>query len=132
MDQQVLSTRSPHLRILLAEDSVVYQKLAAGLLRSRGHELTIVGNGRDAVQAVSDCNFDVVLMDVEMPVMDGLEATTAIRLLETSSGSHVPIIAVTTMPADQCIEAGMDAFLPKPLNAVALDNLLSRLVNSAA
>ena len=100
------------LRILVAEDSLVNQKLAVGLLQKHGHSVTIANNGKEAVNAVSSEQFDLVLMDVEMPEMDGLEATAAIRAWEKSRGVHMPIIAMTAHAMkshrDMCLEAGMD------------------------
>ena len=115
------------LRILLADDSVVHQKVTAALLQKQGHEVTITSNGKEAVDALESQNFDIVLMDVEMPVMNGLEATTAIRQRESWQGGHIPVVAVTSIPdVARCLAAGMDAHLPKPLQAEALSLTMQR------
>ena len=112
------------LRILLAEDSLVNQKLAVALLETHGHAVTVVGNGRDALAAVESQPPDVVLMDVQMPEMDGLAATTAIRARERVRGGHVPIVGMTAhaLPGDRetCLEAGMDQYVAKPVRAEQL------------
>ncbi|HKD35511.1 MAG TPA: response regulator, partial [Pirellulales bacterium] len=121
------------LKLLLAEDSVVNQKLAVALLERAGHYVTVAQNGRIAVDRVAAEPFDVVLMDVQMPVMDGLEATAAIRFREKESGQHVPIIAMTAhaMKGDreQCLAAGMDGYVAKPIRA---EELLAALEKYAA
>ncbi len=107
------------LRILLAEDSIVNQKLAVGLLTKWGHHVHVVCNGEEAVAAGDSDEHDVVLMDVEMPVMDGLQATRAIRLREQTTGRHLPIIAMTahamTGDREKCAAAGMDGYVSKPM-----------------
>jgi PAS domain S-box-containing protein len=109
------------LRILLAEDGLVNQKVAVNLLEQRGHKVTIANNGQEAIAALANESFDVVLMDVQMPAMDGLEATGIIREKEKESGAHIPIIAMTAhaMKGDRerCLEAGMDGYIPKPIRA---------------
>jgi two-component system sensor histidine kinase/response regulator len=124
------------LRILLAEDNAVNRQLVTALLGKRGHTAVSVGNGRDAVTAVAEGGFDVVLMDVQMPEMDGLEATAAIRKTEALNGSHVPIIALTAhaMKGDReaCLTAGMDGYLSKPINATELFALIESLTGLAA
>jgi len=109
------------LRVLVVEDVVVNQRLASGLLKKQGHSVTVTSNGKEAVEAIKDAEFDLVLMDVEMPVMDGLSATRAIRRRECKLGGHVPVVALTAN-ADraECIAAGMDAYIPKPLRADVL------------
>ena len=115
-----LNNKMHPLSILLAEDSLVNQKLALGLLHQHGHQVVVVNDGREAVQAVADRQFDLVLMDIQMPEMDGLEATSLIRARE-SHGSHVPIIAMTAhaMKGDReaCLDAGMDGYISKPIRA---------------
>jgi CheY-like chemotaxis protein/HPt (histidine-containing phosphotransfer) domain-containing protein len=115
------------LRILVAEDNLVNRKLVTRLLQKRGHRISSVDNGRSALEAATSATgrqFDVVLMDVQMPEMNGLEATGAIRQRERASGRHVPIIALTAhaMPADRerCLAAGMDGYLAKPIDVEEL------------
>ena len=109
------------LRILLAEDGLVNQKVAVNLLEQRGHKVTVANNGEEALAALDRESFDVVLMDVQMPIMDGLEATGVIRQKEKASGTHIPILAMTAhaMKGDRerCLEAGMDGYIPKPIRA---------------
>ena len=111
------------LNVLLAEDSTVNQKLAIGLLQMWGHKITTVDNGRDAVRLAAE-PFDLILMDVQMPEMDGLEATEEIRKLEQRTGTHMPIIAMTAHAMkgdrDRCLAAGMDRYIAKPIRAVEL------------
>lgn len=106
-------------RILLVEDNVINQKLALALLRKRGHEVVLAIDGRAALAALDEQRFDLVLMDVLMPEMDGLEATAAIRARERQAGGRVPVIAMTANSLEQdvrrCLTAGMDAFLTKPV-----------------
>lgn len=119
------------LRILLAEDNVVNQHLAVRLLTKWGHDVTVCGNGREAVDAVANQTFDVVLMDVQMPVLDGLAATREIRQREQDTGRHVPIIALTAhaMKSDRelCLAAGMDAFVSKPIRPDELTVVLANI-----
>ncbi|MEX2175832.1 MAG: response regulator [Pirellulaceae bacterium] len=107
------------LSILLAEDSVVNQRLAVGLLERHGHRVTIANNGREACERLEQGPFDVVLMDVQMPELDGLEATRKIRQRERDTGGHVPIIAMTAHALkgdrERCLEAGMDEYVAKPV-----------------
>jgi CheY-like chemotaxis protein len=122
------------LRILVAEDNAVNRKLVTALLSKRGHAVVSVVNGREAIAAVTESEFDIVLMDVQMPEMDGLEATAAIRKLEAVTGSHVPIIALTAhaMKGDReiCVAAGMDEYLSKPLNPKQLFALIESLTGT--
>jgi signal transduction histidine kinase/DNA-binding response OmpR family regulator len=108
------------LRFLAAEDNFVNQRLIVRLLESVGHSVTVVGDGLAAVNASQQNSYDVILMDVQMPIMDGHEATKQIRLLEQTTGAHVPIIAMTAhaMKGDRekCLEAGMDDYIAKPLH----------------
>ncbi len=121
---------SKPLKILLAEDSPINQRLAIGLLRRQGHQVVVVGNGKQAVQAFQREPFDLVLMDVQMPEMDGFEATEAIRAAEKDE-SHVPVIALTAhaMKGDRerCLKSGMDAYLAKPIRAAELYDLIVSL-----
>ncbi|MEO8076064.1 MAG: response regulator, partial [Acidobacteriota bacterium] len=111
-------TRS--MRVLVAEDNVVNQRVASGLLRKHGHDVTVVDDGIGAVAATAESRFDVVLMDVQMPNMDGFEATAAIRAREAATGAHVRIVAMTAHAMsgdrDRCLHAGMDGYLSKPLD----------------
>jgi CheY-like chemotaxis protein len=112
------------LRILLAEDNAVNQHLARRLLEKRGHTVTVAADGCEALDALDREPFDVVLMDVQMPVMDGFEATAALRARESGTGRHLPIIALTAhaMKGDQerCLQAGMDGYVTKPVKAETL------------
>jgi CheY-like chemotaxis protein len=112
------------LRLLLAEDNPVNQRLAVRLLEKRGHQVTVVNTGRQAVTVALEQSFDAILMDVQMPEMDGFEATAAIREREKSSGTHHIIIAMTAhaMKGDRerCLVAGMDGYVSKPLQPDAL------------
>ncbi|MHB1033312.1 MAG: response regulator [Pirellulales bacterium] len=107
------------LRILLAEDGLVNQDVAVGLLEMRGHRVEIANNGKEALVAMEGRSFDVILMDLEMPEMDGLEATAAIRAKERISGGKIPIIAMTAHAIkgfrDHCLQAGMDDYITKPI-----------------
>jgi len=123
------------LNILLAEDNPVNQKLASRLLQKMGHSVTVVENGRQALEAFLKDQYDAILMDIQMPEMDGFEATAAIREREKSQeGTHVPILAMTahamTGDRERCLEAGMDGYVSKPINvkelAEALENLTTR------
>jgi len=109
-------------RILIVEDNMVNRKVAYFLLDKKGHEVTAVENGQEALTALENNIFDLVLMDVQMPVMDGFKATEAIRKKEEAMGDHIPIIAMTAhaMKGDRerCLEAGMDDYMTKPLNPV--------------
>jgi two-component system sensor histidine kinase/response regulator len=124
----------PALRVLLAEDSVVNQKLAIGLLEKHGHTVGVVANGKEAIAATTSQKFDVVLMDVEMPEMDGLEATAVIRVQEKQTGEHVPIIAMTAhaMKGDRerCLEAGMDEYISKPIRSRQLFDTLALVLSA--
>ena len=124
---------SSFLRVLLAEDNAVNQRLAVRLLEKRGHHVVVAGNGREALEALEKGSFDLVFMDVQMPEMDGLEATAAIRDKEKSSGLHQPIIALTAhaMKGDRekCLAGGMDGYLTKPIRPPELDGILEEYVS---
>jgi CheY-like chemotaxis protein len=119
------------LRVLVAEDNLVNRHLVTALLAKRGHTVVTAINGREAVAAVSDGAFDVVLMDVQMPEMGGFEATAAIRQLEAVTGARIPIVALTAhaMKGDReiCLAAGMDEYLAKPINPTQLFALVESL-----
>jgi CheY-like chemotaxis protein len=115
------------LRILLAEDNKVNQLVAVRLLEKRGHDVVVVGDGREALAALDEpgsTGFDLILMDVQMPGMDGFEATGIIRTREKASGTHVPIIAMTAhaMKGDEqrCLARGMDGYTSKPIQVEQL------------
>ena len=118
------------LRILLAEDNRVNQLLTVRLLEKRGYEVAVAGNGVEALEALDRQAFDLVLMDVQMPEMDGLQATAAIRKGEVVSGKHIPIIAMTAhaMVRDKeyCLKAGMDDYITKPIRLEQLLDVLER------
>jgi two-component system, sensor histidine kinase and response regulator len=109
------------LRVLLAEDNVVNQRLALRLLEKEGHRVVVAGNGVKALEALESQQFDIILMDVQMPIMDGMEATAAIRERERSSGTHIPIVAMTAhaMAGDRqrFMSMGMDGYVSKPIHS---------------
>ena len=112
------------VRVLVAEDNLVNQQLVVQLLEMRGHSVTLAQNGREVLAALEKDSFDVVLMDVNMPEMNGYQTTAAIRECEKGNGRHVPIIAITGLAMkgdrERCLQAGMDAFLCKPLRSQEL------------
>ena len=112
------------LRALIVEDNPVNQRLASWLLAKRGHSAAIAANGREALDILDRSRFDLILMDVQMPVMDGLTATAAIRNREKLTGKHVPIIAMTACASEEdkqnCLSTGMDAYVSKPISAEEL------------
>jgi signal transduction histidine kinase/ActR/RegA family two-component response regulator len=124
------------LDVLVAEDHPINQKLLRLTLEKRGHRVTVVSNGEEALQALNDLSrrpppFDVVLMDLMMPIMDGLEATRRIRQMESGSGGHIPIVAVTACAMDgdreACLEAGMDDYVSKPVDTRVLVKILGSI-----
>jgi signal transduction histidine kinase/CheY-like chemotaxis protein len=116
------------MNILLAEDNLVNQKLAIRLLERRGHRVTVAGNGGQALAALEKGRFDLVLMDVQMPEMDGLEATKLLREKEKLSGEHQEVVAMTALvmkgDRERCLAAGMNGYLSKPISPRELDNIL--------
>jgi CheY-like chemotaxis protein/HPt (histidine-containing phosphotransfer) domain-containing protein len=120
------------LQILLAEDNAVNQQLAVRLLEKRGHTVTVASNGNEALALLKGSRFDVVLMDVQMPKMDGFQATAAIRKEEESTGGHLPIIAMTAHAMegdrDRCLAAGMDGYVPKPIKVEELVEAIENLI----
>jgi len=118
------------LRILVAEDNVVNQKLAVTLLRKMGHEVTLACNGREAYELWGDGNFDLILMDVQMPEMDGTEATVQIRAVEQETGEHIPIIAMTAYAMsgdrDRYLDTGMDEYITKPVSYKRVEEAIAR------
>jgi CheY-like chemotaxis protein/HPt (histidine-containing phosphotransfer) domain-containing protein len=123
--------RVPPQRILLAEDSVPNQRVALGILRSHDHEVVVAGNGQQALEMFAAQAFDVVLLDVQMPVMDGYACAAAIRAA-ASTGKHVPIIAMTAHALqgdrEKCLAAGMDDYVSKPIRRQELFRALARVV----
>jgi CheY-like chemotaxis protein len=119
------------LRILIAEDNPVNQLLISRLLEKRGHAIKVAGNGRLALESLQEAAYDLVLMDVQMPEMDGMEATRLLRESESKTGRHITVVGVTAhaMAGDRerCLEAGMDGYLSKPIRPKELDELLERL-----
>jgi CheY-like chemotaxis protein len=111
--------RGRSLHILLAEDNAVNEKVACAILEKAGHTVEVARNGREAVRIMASGSFDVVLMDVEMPEMDGFEATAAIREREKHTGAHTPVIAMTAHAMggykERCLAAGMDGYVTKPI-----------------
>jgi signal transduction histidine kinase/DNA-binding response OmpR family regulator/HPt (histidine-containing phosphotransfer) domain-containing protein len=124
------------LNILVAEDNAVNQRLARGLLEKQGHTVTIASNGRLAIQELEKGPFDLVLMDVQMPEMDGLEAVRAIREREAAGAPRTPVVAATAYTAqedrDRCVAAGFDAYVSKPIQVAQLLDVIERLVLKAA
>jgi PAS domain S-box-containing protein len=116
------------LQILLAEDNLVNQRLATRLLEKRGHKVTVAGNGQVAVAETEKNTFDLVLMDLQMPEMDGFEATLALREREKETGIHLPVIALTAHALkgdrERCLDGGMDGYLTKPIRPQELDAVL--------
>jgi protein-histidine pros-kinase len=133
---------------LVVEDHPVNQRLAIGLLQRMGHQPTLVGNGQEALDLLAKQRFDLVLMDMQMPVMDGLEATRRVRLREAeqrvrdlgaqaqASSGHLPIIAMTANAMDSdsalCREAGMDGYVSKPVRSAALVAEIARVMGQVA
>jgi len=130
-EPQLVERRAPgKVRILLAEDNKVNQMLAVALLKKRGYDVTVADNGREAVELVKRSEFDVVLMDVQMPEVDGFEATAMIRAMEAETSKRLPIIAVTAhaMEGDRqrCLDAGMDDYVSKPMDPEKLEAAIVR------
>ena len=122
------------MTLLLVEDNIVNQRLAIALLERRGHRVTLAENGQAALEAAAATRFDAVLMDMQMPVMDGLEATRRLRAREAVTGNpRLPVIAITAnamaQDRDDCLAAGMDDYLSKPIKVVELDAALARIAN---
>jgi CheY-like chemotaxis protein len=128
---QPVRSPSQQGRILLVEDNLINQQVALGMLESRGYQVTVAGNGREAVDAHANGVFDVILMDCDMPEMDGFEATREIRARESASGGeHIAIVALTAnamaQDRDACLAAGMDDHLGKPFSSATLQGMLDR------
>ncbi|MBX3471440.1 MAG: response regulator [Planctomycetes bacterium] len=120
------------LRVLLAEDNFVNQRIVVRFLEKRGHTVTVVGNGEAAVEAAGGGGYDLVLMDCQMPVMDGWQATATIRARERSGATRLPIVALTahalTGDAERCYAAGMDGYVSKPIAPEALEAAIERVL----
>jgi CheY-like chemotaxis protein len=116
------------LRILLAEDNAVNEKMAVHFLAKLGHQVVVARDGRQAVESFARERFDLVLMDVQMPEMDGLEAARVIRERELASGTHTPILALTARALkedrERCLSAGMDGYLSKPVRVAELEEAI--------
>ncbi len=120
----------PPRRVLLVEDNEINRRVAVGLLRSRGHQVVVAENGLVAVNLLADQTFDVVLMDMQMPILDGYEATAAIRHREQQTGGHIPIVAMTAEALkgdrERCLAAGMDDYVSKPIAPAAMYRAVER------
>jgi len=120
------------LRVLVAEDNLVNQTLTQHLLSRRGHQAVIANNGREAFEALQREPFDLVLMDLQMPEMDGFEATAAIRAREAAGAPRTPIVALTAhaMEGDRqrCLDAEMDGYVSKPIKPVELFEVIDRVI----
>jgi two-component system CheB/CheR fusion protein len=127
-----LPERRRGFHILLAEDNRVNQLLAIRLLEKRGHNVQVAGDGREALEKLRTADFDLVLMDVQMPVMGGFEATAAVRETEKSTGKHIPIVALTAHAApgdrERCLAAGMDGYVTKPIHPEELFEQIEALI----
>ncbi len=123
------------MRVLLAEDNEINQKVALEFLKMRGHQVRIASNGKDVLEALAAEAFEIILMDVQMPVMDGFQATATIREKERSTGQHIPIIAMTgyAMKGDRqrCIDAGMDGYICKPIRSQELFEIVESFTTTA-
>ena len=130
------SSATRTLHILVAEDNPVNQRVAVRLLEKQGHQVTVVENGKLAVDAVRTGQFDLVFMDVQMPEMDGFDATRAIREMEASTGRHIPISGMTAHALkgdrERCLAAGMDDYLSKPVHAAELQRVVNSVANVPA
>jgi CheY-like chemotaxis protein len=120
------------LSFLVAEDDRINQRLITRLLEKRGHNVVLAENGRDAVEASEKQRFDVILMDGQMPVMDGFEATKRIRKNEKANGGHTPIIALTALAMkgdeERCLASGMDGYVTKPIKLDELFSVVERVI----
>lgn len=136
LTKHVLRESSQQLEILVAEDNAVNQKLAVRLLEKMGHRVSVVSDGLEVLVALEDEDFDLILMDVQMPNLDGLEASKRIREKERKTGGHLPIIALTANALDgdreRCLEAGMDSYLSKPIQVTLLQEEIEKVICDVA
>jgi two-component system sensor histidine kinase/response regulator len=134
LGNELLPAPSGRLHILVAEDNVINQRYVLGVLEKEGFTAIVVSNGREAIAALERESFDLVLMDIHMPDMDGFEATSSIRARERFSGKRIPIIAVTahamTGDRDKCLAAGMDGYVSKPLRKSELTDVIASLITN--
>jgi CheY-like chemotaxis protein len=123
-----VETNHVSLRVLVADDSPINQEVMAGLLEMHGHQVHVADNGVEAIEAFTSHDFDIILMDVEMPEMDGLTASMRIREIEKNQHRRVPILAMTAHVMDsvriQCMESGMDGYVSKPIQPEELFDAL--------
>ena len=121
-----------HLNILLAEDNIINQKVAVHILEKQGHNVMVTPDGKKTIEAWNKHNFDLILMDIQMPCLDGLEATVMIREKEKENGTYIPIVAMTAhaMKGDRerCIDGGMDDYVSKPLKPEELIKAIERVI----
>ncbi len=133
VEEEVDVDQVPSLRVLLVEDNRFNQQVASALIKKQNHTVQIAGDGRQAIDALERDKFDVVLMDVQMPEMDGVEATQIIRRREQQSGEHQLIIGLSAHAVDKdkqrCLDAGMDDYLTKPLKSKLLYATLARVAH---
>ncbi|HUI28183.1 MAG TPA: response regulator, partial [Candidatus Kryptonia bacterium] len=134
VDGHTATTPERPLRILVAEDNIDNQRLISIVLQRRGHTVHIASGGKEALAALDRSTFDLVLMDVQMPDMDGFATTAAIRARERIAGGHIPIIAMTAHALvgdnDRCLAAGMDGYVSKPISMPALFSVIARFTGS--
>jgi CheY-like chemotaxis protein len=120
-------------RLILAEDNIINQKVAVHILENYGHKVTVANNGQEVLSSLKKEHFDLILMDVQMPEMDGFEATASIREKEKRTGFYIPIIAMTAhaMKGDRerCLDSGMDDYIAKPLKAEHLTKTIDRVMS---
>jgi len=121
--------------ILLVDDVEINQELARIVMEKQGHRVTIAANGMEAVEAFGSKRFDMIFMDIQMPVMDGFQATRAIRELERERGGHIPVVAMTAYAASgdrqKCLDAGMDSYISKPVMPEAIIAAINRYAGAS-
>jgi two-component system sensor histidine kinase/response regulator len=132
--RHILQEHKHHIHILLAEDNAVNQILAVRILEKRGYSVTVAPNGQAAVKAFQTGEFELVLMDIQMPEMDGFEATAAIREKEKLTGGHIPIVAMTANALvgdrEKCIASGMDDYVSKPIRTSELFATIEKMLGN--